>query len=466
MSLETLGIYRNVELLPSPCVLFTDYNNHWCPLSHLYWSTSSNLLVSRHPESIIEEVLSSYCPNCFTKLMEDEVNTYCNTCPSCFLCPLCESTLQYIPIKPDQTILQCSYCNWKSDDAYGLLGKDKMQIIAKVKINREKFSTKKQFQSLLKHYKDLYDNSTVTKKATDTSKELVEKAWRLEDVEIMLDKKNINRVPNLDEQPPVSTLTKVDQEGDNEHVVPYNLRGVRLMNKRTIRCRHDVENGLLSILVQPKLFPLDGDSSLKVSKGKWWVKDTSAVHEIPRIIITKLPTLDNLCHNSKDYLYLQIENPKDSQVSIELEFNCENEFEKSEKFPFSLSKVVSLMPSSNSSNLRVEFGAYEDIVLKDAALNDPFCRSNIDPSPDFASFFSNYSAIDKLGCTEWPYQVVDHKCKLAIPVKFVPSSSTESILSSPRTELSSLILQLKLKYKITGNSQHVDTDIIIGFHCI
>ncbi len=462
MSLETLGIYRNVDVLSSPCVLFTDYNNNWCPLSHLYWSTSSNLLVSRHPESIIEEVLSSYCPNCFTKLMEDEVIIYRNTCPSCFLCPMCESTLQYITSKQDQTILQCSHCNWKSDDAYGLFGKDKMQILAKLRINREKFSTSKPFQKLIKHYQDLHDSSK--KKTIDTLKELVEKSWRIENVETLLDKKNINRVPILDE-PPISVLTK-EAEEDDENVFFYNLRGVRLMNKRTIRCKHDVDTGRLSILVQPKLFPLDGDSSLKVSKGKWWVKDNSAVHEIPRVIITKLPILDNLCQNVIDFLYLQIENPKDNPISIELEFKSDDELEKSQKYPFSLSKVISLMPASTSRNLKIDLGAYEDVILKDINVNNIHRRSNIDPPPDFSSFFYSFNIVDKFGCTDWPYQVVDHKCKLAIPVQVAPGS-TEKLLSYPRAELSSLILQLKLKYKSTDkSSHHVDTDIIIGFHCI
>ena len=464
MSLETLGIYRNVDVLPSPCVLFTDYNNNWCPLSHMYWSTSSNLLVSRHPESIIEEVLSSYCPNCFTKLMEDEVITYRNTCPSCFLCPMCESTLQYIAVNQDQTILQCSHCNWKSDDAFGLFGKDKMQILAKLRISRENFTTNKHFQKLLKHYQDSCENSIITKKASDATNELVAKAWRIEDVETLLDKKNINLVPVLDE-PFISVLTK-EAEEDNENIIFYNLRGVRLMNKRTIRCRHDVDKGRLSILVQPKLFPLDGDSSLKVSKGKWWVKDNSAIHEIPRIIITKLPLLDNLCHNSTDFVYLQIENPKDNQISIELEFKSDDELEKSEKSPFSSSKVVSLMPASKCSNLKIDLGAYEDVILKADNINDSHRRSNIDPPLDFSSFFYSHNIIGKLGCTDWPYQVVDHKCKLAIPVKVAPGSM-ENLLSCPRTELSLLILQLKLKYKITDrSSHHVNTDIIIGFHCI
>jgi hypothetical protein len=56
---------------------------------------------------------------------------------------------------------------------------------------------------------------------------------------------------------------------------------VPLRLKRTIRCRRDVHQGRMTILTQPKPGPLEGDSSQKV-RGTWWVKDSSAIHEVPR----------------------------------------------------------------------------------------------------------------------------------------------------------------------------------------
>lgn len=73
-----------------------------------------------------------------------------------------------------------------------------------------------------------------------------------------------------------------------------------------------MDSGQLSILVQPKLFPLEGDSSQKVFKGKWWVKDSSAIHEIPSIFIIKLPS------TSFHRINLRIENPKEVACIVTL----------------------------------------------------------------------------------------------------------------------------------------------------
>jgi hypothetical protein len=104
------------------------------------------------------------------------------------------------------------------------------------------------------------------------------------------------------------------------------------MTKRTLRCRSDVENGKMSILVQPKSFPLEGDSSLKIQRGKWWVKDSSAVHEVPAIVVTKLPVFNGFAESSnsrvvertdEDFnnysvLHLKVINPKDTDIQIAL----------------------------------------------------------------------------------------------------------------------------------------------------
>jgi hypothetical protein len=48
-----------------------------------------------------------------------------------------------------------------------------------------------------------------------------------------------------------------------------------LRAKKMLRCRRDVKQGKMSILIQPKTFPLEGDSSHKLHQGKWFLKDSS-----------------------------------------------------------------------------------------------------------------------------------------------------------------------------------------------
>ena len=60
-----------------------------------------------------------------------------------------------------------------------------------------------------------------------------------------------------------------------------------LCSKRSRRCRIDVEEGRPGILLKPKVNPLEGDSSLRSNVGKWWQKDTSAVHVLPFVSVVQ-----------------------------------------------------------------------------------------------------------------------------------------------------------------------------------
>lgn len=115
-----IGIFRGLDELRQPAVIYKDYNGIWAQLSSLYWSTSSTFLVSRHPLSCIEEIISHYCPQCMTRYMEDEAQMYKNRCPSCFQCPECESVI-VVSLSSDldnegKPLLEilCRYCHWKS----------------------------------------------------------------------------------------------------------------------------------------------------------------------------------------------------------------------------------------------------------------------------------------------------------------------------------------------------------------
>ena len=94
-------------------VKFADYNWYWVPLELLFYSSSSRVLVSRHPDSCIEEVVSFYCPQCLKRYMDDEVNRYRKHCPNCKVCPRCQSVLASIILTEDTMLLHCNYCSWE-----------------------------------------------------------------------------------------------------------------------------------------------------------------------------------------------------------------------------------------------------------------------------------------------------------------------------------------------------------------
>jgi hypothetical protein len=60
--------------------------------------------------------------------------------------------------------------------------------------------------------------------------------------------------------------------------VPLRARAER-------RSISEMEAGRPGIILKPKINPLEGDTSLRYGHGKWWKKDCSAVHSVPRVDI-------------------------------------------------------------------------------------------------------------------------------------------------------------------------------------
>lgn len=89
-----------------------------------------------------------------------------------------------------------------------------------------------------------------------------------------------------------------------------------LQIKRTVRSRSDLEAGRMNILVQSKSFPLEGDSSLKIQRGKWWPKDSSAVLQLPSFFVRRLPDIHSLLRGRYSDLLLYLSNPKETEMSI------------------------------------------------------------------------------------------------------------------------------------------------------
>ena len=153
-----IGTVRGLNTLKHPMVIYQDYNGIWAQLTSLYWSTSSSFLVSRHPLSCIEEVISHYCPQCMTRYLEDEAQIYKNRCPSCFQCPECESvivhSLSSVLDKDNKPLLElvCRYCHWQSS----IRGNEKSDLeLAVIENERQNLGLDIFKQTLQMHEKNL-----------------------------------------------------------------------------------------------------------------------------------------------------------------------------------------------------------------------------------------------------------------------------------------------------------------------
>lgn len=260
---DIYGIYEERKDLSEPCVLFKDYNGFWSNICDLYWSTSSRILVSRHPFSCIEEIISQYCPQCLSRYMDDEIRAYKSRCPSCYECPSCSGVLSHSGTD-DTRIFLCSGCGWQFSG-----GTDSEDMSS---------NTKDTFQCLLKSLKtvDLDIISSQLENKSDMSKR-----WKLVDLEasLLLRSSPLKSKGIQGKNVRVSTSSEIKSSRDlnflSERLSSPRLQQpftknllplrIRLRSKRTLRCRKDVEEGKMSILVQPKLFPLGIKLSMLLS---------------------------------------------------------------------------------------------------------------------------------------------------------------------------------------------------------
>ena len=190
----------------------------------------------------------------------------------------------------------------------------------------------------------------------------------------------------------------------------------------------------MSILVQPKLFPLEGDSSQKLQRGKWFVKDASAIHEIPSIIITKLPDCKLIKKNEMSYLYITLTNPKDYKLNIKINnFSNNNKpiLDSSDKLseenkrcsqPFSCS-FKDLYLVNNEGDIYFELGPFEDELLRDD--NDELSDENY--------FFQNSDVTSpEMISRGWSCKTSHNIAHLMI--KVAPKISSKNIISDSNTE--------------------------------
>jgi len=281
-------------------VRFADYNWWWAPLEALFYSSSSKVLVSRHPDSCIEEIASYYCPQCLKRYMDDEVALYRKRCPKCYSCPRCSSVLVDI-ITADKTLLHCNYCCWET-------GNRKAAREDEITSDPSDMTASAAYKALLDELgrKKTSGGPSSSESADAKSLATSEKGvWTWRDADSMYS--------SLGSGAKLRTTPVVADTIDASSASPLlsdegKCSGISLRSKRTIRCRKDVEDSKMSILLQPKNFALEGDSSLKLQRGKWSVKDSSAAYRVPNVKAVAL---------TDGKLHFTVRNPTDEPIFLQ-----------------------------------------------------------------------------------------------------------------------------------------------------
>jgi hypothetical protein len=432
-------VHERKEPFKGPCVLFMDYNGWWAPLTSLYYSTSSNVLVSRHPESAIEEIMSYYCPQCLDPYSETDAQLYRNKCTSCFQCPLCESPLAVVALDATTSCYQCRLCYWRSDGC-NITGSDE-QDIGSLVIEKERDDlTLESFQALYSSY--LHEPTVASAAASSqqpqfdttplTGHHQLRYTW--DDLNHKLNSaliKNNNSLDPRDESGlysymKVSNLFNQNMTDEDEetmlktsslsslasltHRLNRDHHGLsplvdilppkrtKLRTKKMVRCRKDVKENKMSILIQPKAFPLEGDSSHHLHQGKWWIKDSSAVHEIPHVTVlgTKNLVWSSLVSGGGGggggkcgFLHLSISNYKVNDILISLHESslehCLSTIHSPSLSP-SFSPPLSPLSSSVSSSLTPQTNEpHQPFLFPCHTLHSSFTHSTTDPSASSSS---------------------------------------------------------------------------------
>lgn len=248
--------YRRKQLQSVPCVHFQDnYSGLWLPLSHLYYSNSSNSLVSAHAASAVKEAESHYCPQCMTRYPDEEVHNYRNRCPQCFQCPLCCSVLSMSSSSQHPTatlVLQCPSCQWNSGFV-GLFGHGKDDFLFADRERDAELGIDDHFRSLLSVLEDKYG-------CKDSKAPLSRSDVTLSSHPVKVDTSvEMGPVPNdfLAALPVDSMFSSIEAKLESVKIESSLItdlwpQRVRLRSKYSVRARE----GKMPILVKPKLLPL------------------------------------------------------------------------------------------------------------------------------------------------------------------------------------------------------------------
>ncbi len=345
-------------------VLFQDVSGIFYPLSHLFFS-SSNQLIGRNSTNVSEEVLSSFCPQCFTRFFdadETQRNAKYRHCTSCLMCPYCDGILSKQSLSPGAGLL-CGNCLWLCNppedssvdqDAY-------FANLLKYHMSKHKLDSPASFNSLQS------SEAVLTKPV---------RHWQLSDLEVKLNSHEIEQATHsLDDFYALQLHTDVGMSIKATHTVPLVPQHVRLVNKRSVRSQADKQNNRMNILLLPKTLPLEGDSSQLVHRGKWSEKNAAATLALPTVTILRLPKGDE----TDRFIVLKMINHADEGVILRfkaqyalasprryiLQSHVDNIFRVTEALP-----IIQIVSDDKSLVLKLE--AYEDDLLKEELAVEPF----------------------------------------------------------------------------------------------
>jgi hypothetical protein len=313
-------------------------------------------------------------------------------------------------------ILICGHCCWQSDFC-GIFGTDKTELDKSMLSADSLNAGPLAFKGLVSEYSS-YDASKYyqhhTLKSQGASDSLKEVGGSQDDENLLQKYVDIEtlKISYIIEKKELSqTLVKSNFVGMTTsqvhrcHISKLYPNRVGLLSKRTLRCRQDLLDGKLSILVQPKTLPLEGDSSQKLQRGKWWMKDSSAINEFPRIVIKDISALDSF-QNFMGCIRFSIINIKEIPISVGFSAITSHE----ELNQYSLSKTSDTDERNSSFYLRptansflIHLAAFEDELLREESTytcDDDIVASDIenDTRTIKVSKFHNFAIISMPFC--------------------------------------------------------------------
>jgi len=182
----------------------------------------------------------------------------------------------------------------------------------------------------------------------------------------------------------------------------------------------------MSIIAQPKTFPLEGDSSLKIQRGKWWIKDSSAIHVVPRLVVIKLPDGEVLKRGGVTFLHLELSNPRDTPLPLTL---------SAAQPPTSSALRIT---SSQEGIVSLVLGAFEDELLREEGEAESDPAALVDQQAKELLAQGGGAAASR-----WCVASAHNSAVLAVPVQLA-SSPTSSIGERP-----SLAIEIEIKTEQT-----------------
>lgn len=265
------------------------------------------------------------------------------------------------------------------------------------------------------------------------------KVWQLEELKLKL-KSVVDEETSSD----LSFMHRLGEACQRSTVYtaagPVPAANVPLLTKKALRSRQDARSGRMNILMQPKTLPLEGDSSLKLQKGKWWVKDSSAVQDLPFVSIVAFPTCADLQQRSAPcILALCLTNPKASDIAVSFRADTVNPGAV-DYMRYCSGTGESLWVRNGDHNhmclqvsrelctegedagaLDIVIGAFEDELLKDASEHVTVRESTAQEKQHVAASPSDTST------QQWAYRVVHNKAYVYIPVSIADNSEYSDV---------------------------------------